>query len=338
MRSPVFISRLIRGHGAFRNAGFIRQGWAMLAALPTKLGVSNHRLRGGLWLVLVVLLLAVGAALAQRFDRWAGGDPHAPEFDTCRTAREAPAHSTETPNWTNPPAFERDVFTFARLRYERLDRAWWGAGYWWSDFPDSDLNLSFRLQQVTSLKVDPNGRVLNINDKELVDYPWVYMVEPGRLRLTEEEVTILRKYLLNGGFLMADDFWGEYQWANFEKEIKRVFPERAFTELPMEHPLFHCVFDLKGPKSKLQTMNVAYADRALATGVTWEFHEGEECQEMHVRAILDDKGRIMVIATHNCDNGDGWEREGENDQFFHEFCEKRAYPLAINIIYYAMTH
>ena len=59
---------------------------------------------------------------------------------------------------------------------------------------------------------------------------------------------------------------------------------------------------------------------------------------MHVRAILDDKGRIMVIATHNCDNGDGWEREGEDDYFFHEFSEKRAYPLAVNILFYTMTH
>ncbi|MCX6902075.1 MAG: DUF4159 domain-containing protein [Verrucomicrobia bacterium] len=302
-------------------------------------GVPGGRLLRRFWPVLALSLLAVGAALAQRFDHWAGGDPHAPEFDTCRTAREAPAHSTETPNWTNSPAFERDVFTFARLRYQRLEHgAWWGAGYWWSDFPDSDLNLSFRLQQATSMKVDPNGRVLNINDKELVDYPWVYMVEPGRLKLTDEEVTILRKYLLNGGFLMADDFWGDNQWANFEGQIKRILPERSFTELPMEHPLFHCVFDLKGPKSSLQTMNVAFSQRARTTGVTWELHDGQECKEMHVRVILDDKGRIMVLATHNCDNGDGWEREGEDDYFFHEFSEKRAYPLAINIIYYVMTH
>jgi hypothetical protein len=64
----------------------------------------------------------------------------------------------------------------------------------------------------------------------------------------------------------------------------------------------------------------------------------EDCTEMHVRALLDDKGRIMVLATHNTDNGDGWEREGENDWFFHEFSEKRAFPLGINIIFYALTH
>jgi hypothetical protein len=287
-----------------------------------------------LGVILAVVLLTVGLALAQRWGGWGGGDPYYPEYETCRTARETPLHSTAIPMWTNPPAFENDVFSFARLRYTRLEYASWGAGHWWSDFPDSDLNLSFRLQQLTALKVDPNGRVVDITDRELMHYPWVYMVEPGRLRLTPGEVAVLRKYLLNGGFMMADDFWGQPQWDHFEGEMKRIFPERAFTELPMDHPLFHCVFDFKGPKNNLQTPNVLTARR----GLSYETHDGEECVDLHVRAILDDKGRIMILATHNCDNGDGWEREGEDDQFFHEYCEKRAYPFAINILFYAMTH
>jgi len=289
-------------------------------------------------LILLIVPLALGVVLAQRRGGWGERDRYYPEYETCRTAREVPSHSTETPSWTNEAGFEKDVFTFTRVRYDRQEYASWGAGYWWTDFPDSDLNLSFRLQQVTSIKVDPNGRVLELTDKELFHHPWIYMVEPGRLRLNAQEAQLLRKYLLNGGFLMADDFWGADQWDNFEREIKRVLPERAFEELNMEHPLFHCVFDLKGPKNNLQTMNVLHSERAASSGVTWEYHDGEECREMHVRAILDDKGRIMVLATHNCDNGDGWEREGEDDYFFHEFCEKRGYPLGINIIFYIMTH
>ena len=65
---------------------------------------------------------------------------------------------------------------------------------------------------------------------------------------------------------------------------------------------------------------------------------GEATKEMHVRAWLDDKDRIMVIATHNTDNGDGWEREGEDPVYFQRFSETRAYPLAINILFYLMTH
>jgi len=289
-------------------------------------------------LVLLAFPLLLGVVLAQRWMQGFGGDPYFPEFETSLTARGVPAHSTETPNWTNAAGFEPDTFAFARVRYTRLEYARWGGGFWWSDSPDSDLNLSWRLQQMTSIKVNPDGRYLNLTDKELAGYPWIYMVEPGRLHFKDEEVAVLRTYLLNGGFLMADDFWGTYQWDNFEREIKRIFPERAFGELPMDHPIFHCVFDLTVPKNKLQTPNARIGRQAKTTGITWERHEGEDCIDMHVRALLDDKGRIMVIATHNCDNGDGWEREGEDDYFFHEFSEKRAYPLGINIIFYTMTH
>ena len=271
--------------------------------------------------------------------------------DTVRTAREIAAHSSSPLVWTNDPVFSRDVFTFARIIYKygkgpRISGSAspWG---WITDFPDSDLNLSYRLQQMTSIKVDPDGRVLKLTDPALFDYPWIYMVEPGRMVLRDEEVPILRKYLLNGGFLMVDDFWGQMQWDNFEYEIKRALPEGEFVELPMDHPLFHCVFDLKVPKNNLQTPNIGLGKDSLNPfnpdyGITWEYYHvdytREGAKDMHVRAMLDARGRIMVIATHNCDNGDGWEREGEDDLFFHEFSEKRAFPLGINIIFYAMTH
>ena len=98
------------------------------------------------------------------------------------------------------------------------------------------MNFSFRLQQITSIRTDPDGRTLRIGDPDLFNYPWIYMVEPGALLLRDDEVPILRKYLLNGGVLMADDFWGEWQWQGFAAQMKRVFPDREFVELPMDHP------------------------------------------------------------------------------------------------------
>ena len=263
--------------------------------------------------------------------------------ETVQTAREIASHSTGTPTWTNEAGFEQDVFTFVRIIRDSSPFDSPTAGSWITDFPDSDLNLSFRLQQLTSLKVDPDGRVMRLTNADLLNYPWIYMVEPGSLLLRVEEVFALRKYLLNGGVLMADDFWGEWQWESFRREISRVLPDREFVELPMDHPLFHCVFDLQVAKNELQTPNIRQGTENQYDGVTWERHprkDGgwEECTEMHVRAIFDDRGRIMVIAVHNCDNGDGWEREGEEDYFFHKFSEKRAYPLGINIIFYLMTH
>jgi len=272
--------------------------------------------------VLAVLVLAVRFGLAQY-----------------RTAREVPSDSVGTPEWKVEPGFKKDVFTFVRIRYQRGHRGSWTAGAWWTDFPDSDLNFSYRLQQMTSMKVDPDCRVLEITDPELFDFPWIYIVEPGRLIFTDDEVPILRKYLLNGGFLMVDDFWGQRQWQNFYEQIKRVFPEREPEELPMEHPIFHCVFDLsRMRKNELQIPNIELGKHCQFTGVTWEYHDGEQCREVHFRAIFDDRRRMMVMICHNTDNGDGWEREGESEYYFHEFSEKKAYPLGINIVLYAMTH
>ncbi|MGV3773005.1 MAG: DUF4159 domain-containing protein [Verrucomicrobiales bacterium] len=284
--------------------------------------------------LLSVVFATFGSALAQRW----GGEGYIPNAHLLKTARETPSHSTGTPDWTNPKGFEKDVFTFARIRYSRAQTRSWRAGNWITDLPDSDLNLSFRLQELTSIRSDPNGRILNLTDSELFDYPWIYIVEPGGLLLEDEEIGPLRKYLQNGGFMMADDFWGTPQWENFEREMKRVLPNSQFVDLPMDHPIFSSVFILKGPVRALQVPNVGTGIRSQWDNITWEEHEGEICDEMHVRAILDDKGRIMVLATHNTDNGDGWEREGENDYFFRRFSENISYPLGINIIFYAMTH
>jgi hypothetical protein len=157
-------------------------------------------------------------------------------------------------------------------------------------------------------------------------------VEPGGLQLDAEEAVALRRHLLNGGFLMLDDFWGEREWANCEQEMKRVFPDRSFVELTLDHPIYHCVFEIK---TKAQIPAIQIGVYSQYSGVTWE---RPDAREVHHRALFDDNGRLMVIATHNTDNGDGWEREGENDYYFHNFSEKIAYPLGINILFYAMTH
>lgn len=239
-----------------------------------------------------------------------------------------PADRNGVPTWEVDPAFKEDVFTFVRVRYNSSGR--WGR--WATDFPDSDLNFSYRLSQLTSLKVDPNGRILELTDPELFEYPFLYMIEPGDLEFSQEEALNLRRYLYNGGFLMVDDFWGEAEWANFYYEIKKVFPDREPVELPLDHPLFHCVYDLK---EKPQVPSIGQAQAGRSQGITWE---REDAKEVHYKGIFDDKGRMMVIICHNTDLGDGWEREGEDKWYFTEFSEKKAYPLGINIVFYAMTH
>jgi hypothetical protein len=263
--------------------------------------------------VLLATLLLVGTVAAQR--RRPPRDP----------ASEADRGGV--PLWQIDKPFRHDVFTFVRVEYTSWSDGWrWEK--WRTDYPDSDLNFSYRLQELTSLQVDPQPVTLRLSDERLFDYPFLYLIEPGQMILEEAEVQALRRYLRNGGFLMVDDFWGEDEWYNFHQQIKRVFPDREPQELPLEHEIFHCVYDLK-EKPQIPSINVAWSGRT---------YERWDAAEPHYRALFDDNGRMMAIICHNTDLGDGWEREGVDPWYFREFSEKRSYPLGINIVVYAMTH
>lgn len=253
--------------------------------------------------------------------------PMGPRRGRMRNYRPEMVDRNGVPVWNNDERFKADLFTFARVKYSSYGG--WGGGRWATDYPDSDLNFSYRLKELTALEVDPYGRIIELTDEALFDYPFLYMIEPGSMVLEEEEVQGLRRYLLNGGFLMVDDFWGEDEWANFYREIKRVFPDREPVELPLEHEIFHIVYDLK---MKPQVPSIHAWQR---TGLTYERWDATE---VHYRGIFDDKGRMMALVCHNTDLGDGWEREGESQEYFKEFSEKWSYPLGINIVTYAMTH
>ncbi len=277
------------------------------------------------WIALVLFLAGAGV-LAQW--RWGGRS----RYEDVRTPRDIVQHGGETPMWTNTPGYESDTFTFLRVQRERSPYSTGGA--WWTDTPDSDLNLSYRLQQMTAMRVNPQGRFMRLTDREIHDYPFIYMVEPGSLSLSQPEVSALREYLLNGGFLWVDDFWGEAEWEGMARELRKVFPNRDWVELPLTNELYHCVFHIT---SKSQVPNVELGTRSQfdPENRTWE---RPDARVVHHRAIFDDRGRIMVFATHNTDNGDGWEWEGDNLFFFREFSEKISYPLAINVLFYISTH
>jgi hypothetical protein len=266
------------------------------------------------WLVLTLLLVG---SVAVAMQRGYGGRRGYRELNDRRGV----------PSWEVNPSFKHDVFTFARVRYDSYGRG----GGWATDYPDSDLNFSLRLQQLTSMKVNPDPIILDLTDPALFDYPFLYMIEPGGIALSQPEVAALRKYCMNGGFMMVDDFWGDYQWRDFEMAMEQVFPERKWQEVPLEHEIFHIVYDLK---EKPQVPSI----HAWQRGFTHELGHGGNTETPHYRAIFDDDGRIMVFICHNTDLGDGWEREGENHEYFEEFSVKKSYPLGINIVTYAMTH
>jgi hypothetical protein len=269
-------------------------------------------------LCLVAAALVAAVAVAQR-GSWTRG------------RREYGDPRNGVPEWQTSERFKHDVFTFARVRYSSYGGYGYGrgGGKWSTDYPDSDLNFSYRLHQLTALETDPNGVIVELTDEAIFDYPWLYMIEPGHISLTDAEAAGLKKYLLNGGFLMVDDFWGSEEWDNFYAQMKRIFPDKEPVELPLEHEIFHCVYDLS---KKPQVPSI----HAWLSGYTSE--RGYDSQEPHYKALYDDKGRMMAIICHNTDLGDGWEREGESPEYFKEMAEKWSYPLGINIVTYAMTH
>ena len=270
------------------------------------------------WLVAMLLLAATVMIAGDSLGQYGRGE---------RRWRENADPRGGVPTWDTDQEFKHDVFTFVRVQYSSWSDSY-RRGKWQTDQPDSDLNLSYRLQELTSLKVDPNGKVVRLTDPELFDYPFIYIVEPGEMLLSEGEVNGLRRYLDNGGFAMVDDFWGEDEYDNFYRQLKRVYPDREPVELPLEHEIFHNVYDLK-EKPQIPSINHY-----------WSGHRTErwDAREAHYRALLDDKGRIMVMICHNTDLGDGWEREGLDSGYFKEYSEKWAYPMGINIVTYAMTH
>lgn len=288
----------------------------------------SHRSLAALLLGLVAV-----AAMAQ----FGGGGRGGGNWRSGRSVMEPTTERGNVPNWPVDPKFSRDAFTFTRLKYRssEFERSSYA---WFTDYRDADLNLSFRLQQLTSMKVNPDPVVVEILDPKLRDYPWVFVSGAGNITLDQKEAATLRSYLLNGGFMMVDDFWGQDEWDGFYNAMKQVFPEFEPVDLPRSHPIFHCVYDIDDNLS-LQTPNIGAASRSRETGITWEDnHGGGNTRDVHFRGIFDAKGRLMVFIGHNTDNGDGWEEETTADWFFHTFSENKNFPLGINIVIYAMTH
>jgi hypothetical protein len=266
-------------------------------------------------------------------DRVAPGLVSFPQFGGQRRQRADydPTYRNGVPNWKISKGFQYDEFRFVRVKYQSYGRTRWGQK-WAIDAPDSDLNFSFRLQQLTSLKVNPDPIYLELTDDRIFDYPFMYMIEPGDIALSQEEANAMRHYLNNGGFIMVDDFWGQWEWQDFEDAMKMVFPNKSYVELELDHPVFHCVYDLK---KKPQCPAIGNFER---TGETSDRPWDPTAREVHYRGYYDDKDRLCMIACFNTDLGDGWEREGESEFYFKRFSEKEAYPMGINIVVYAMTH
>jgi hypothetical protein len=231
------------------------------------------------------------------------------------------------------PAFSDDVFTFARLKFE-ADYGGYGRGRAWDDdSPEADLNLIFRLFQATSLKVRPGLNFIDITIEDLAQYPFVYMAGGGQVTLRTEEAAALRQYLLNGGFLMVDDFWGDEAWAHFSEQLKQIFPDRAPELLSLTNAIFRTVYTFK------KQPQIPSVGTFASTGKSYDYADYEQMNhDPHYFGIYDDKRRMMMLICHNNHYGDGWEHEGDDESYFDLFSLPMGYPMLINILAYTTSH
>jgi hypothetical protein len=228
----------------------------------------------------------------------------------------------------------RGGFTFCRLLFSSVRREAGGLG-WSTDYPGADNNFSIRLGQITTTNVSgwldgqPGYAVVRATDPGLFECPFLFASDIGTAGFAAIEIERLREYLLKGGFLWVDDFWGERAWAHWTAEIQRILPGSTIEELSLEHPLFATFYRV--PRVP-QIPSMQFWRRS--GGATSE--RGAESARPTLSAIFDDHGNIMVLMSHNTDIADGWERETDDEDFFYRFTAE-GYGVGINVAVWAMT-
>src|SRR5262249_28783894 len=128
-----------------------------------------------------------------------------------------------------------------------------GGQGWSTDYPDAERNFSKRLAELTKMRVskDPSGEpdylVVHLTDAELFQCPYISMEDAGTAQLSDDEVLALRRYLLKGGFLWVDDYWGDAAFEQWSHEISRVLPPSEYPvfDITPAHPIFRTLFDVK---------------------------------------------------------------------------------------------
>ena len=210
-------------------------------------------------------------------------------------------------------------------------------GWWDTDYPDADETILRGVQRYTNIDTNPrNHDYVELTDPRLFEHMFLYMnwkrVPIGSSysgpNFNPEEIEALREFMFRGGFVMVDDFWGEPHLADMMTEIGKIFPEREIVQLDTSHEIFHIFFDID---------EIAQVPGRM---VTWDrggyFNLDDPNYPPAVYAVLDDDGRVMMVANYNTDLGDGWEHT-----FYEPFPTRysnEAYKITINYLIYAFSH
>ena len=231
-------------------------------------------------------------------------------------------------------------FNFCRGMFARHQYEAGGIG-WNTDYPGADINLSIRLSELTRADVtrdkhselgDPDYVTIRLTDEALFQCPFLILEDAGTADFTEPEVTALRAYLLKGGFILVADYWGTPAKEVVDEQLGRALPPREYpiVEVPMTSAIWHMLYNVK----QIPQVSAIQFWRRSGGQVS---ERGADSPRADVRGILDRHGRLMVLMIHNTDIPDGWEREGEDREFFYSFSPE-CYAIGIDVLLYAMTH
>ncbi|MBI3684556.1 MAG: DUF4159 domain-containing protein [Acidobacteria bacterium] len=239
------------------------------------------------------------------------------------------------PDWQ-----EKTEFVFGRLMYPSHPNALFGRRFrfgfggdwreggtsWTQDYPRADRHFAMALRRLTRIHVRSAEQPVNLDDgDDVFNWPWLCAGEMGDWKLTATQAKTLREFLLRGGFLMLDDFWGTEEWGRFEESMKRVFPDRPIVELEDAESIFHTVYDLD---DRYQVPG----EWALRRGTTYR----NDGAVPYWRGIHDDRGRIVVAMSFNSDLGDSW--EWADEPHYPEKYSALGIRVGVNYVIYSMTH
>jgi hypothetical protein len=271
-------------------------------------------MRAAPWLLIALIATALTVPTAAQFQGRRGGRGFQPP--------------------PNPPY--DGAYTFCRIMFRNSSNG--DGGGWSVDYPRADENFPFRLSELTLTPVSRgvggtfNHAVFRLTDRELFKCPFVMLTEPGGAYFDEDEAAALRTYLAKGGFLWADDFWGEYAWGMWAGELRKALPAGQFpiVDLTPDHPIFHTLYVVP------RVPQIPSINFWLGTGGRTS-ERGPDSAEPHARAVFNEKGQMIVLMTHNTDFGDAFERETDDRDYFNAFASE-GYAFAVNVVLYAMTH
>lgn len=241
-----------------------------------------------------------------------------------------------------PPVFPSGAeFHFIRVEYTDLpeyhrrfgfaSRAATGEGWWLVDWPDADNHFSLGVQRLTRVDTgDP--RHFRLTDNQLFDHPWVYATQTGWWDLSDAETARLREFLMRGGFLVVDDFWGAEAWEVFRRTMARVLPNKPITDLAESDAVMHVLYDIE-EKDRTFIPGTRHLRMGPGGNVVVQQPPGTAPAW---RAMYDDKNRMVVAVNFNTDVGDAWEYA--DSPYYPEPMTALAYRYGVNYVIYSMTH